>query len=351
MDRGDLERVVEESTQKLLRIAVPPVKYWTNRFVLQRSDDDPQQRKALAECESYPPRVRLLRALREDGTWPVSNSRASAERRGNGPPYGWTYTTMLRNLYELAEYKTPRTEGNVEDSLEMILGWQTDEGYIPGPSMVNIPETHTNGFALSLFFRYGMGDDQRVRKLRDWLMSVQRPDGGWNIPYLQDMRYDPQYRYLRMRAFETLVRQGKFADYDPDRYPDVPSCIWTTLMVIRGMVQSLEMRFDPDVRRGGEYLLDHFFKRNYHPCYCQSERNWTTLKYPTYHGSGLVGIDMLTAMRFGPKDPRMAKPVEWLVNARSSDSLWHTTDRPNPDRDQWISTTALGALARYSRSY
>lgn len=112
MDRGDLERVVEESTQKLLRIAVPPVKYWTNRFVLQQSDDDPQQRKALAECESYPPRVRLLRALREDGTWPVTNSRASAERRGSGPPFGWTYTTMLRNLYELAEYKTPRTEGN-----------------------------------------------------------------------------------------------------------------------------------------------------------------------------------------------------------------------------------------------
>jgi len=121
-------------------------------------------------------------------------------------------------------------------------------------------------------------------------------------------------------------------------------------MVIRGMVQSPEMRFDPDVRRGGDFFLNHFFKRNHHPCYYQSERNWTALRYPMYHGSGLVGLDMLTAMRFGPSDRRMWKPIEWLVNARASDGLWHTTDRPNPDRDQWISTTALGALARYSRS-
>ncbi|MCU0859039.1 MAG: terpene cyclase/mutase family protein [Thermoplasmata archaeon] len=341
--------MVEDSTEKLLRTAVPPVRYWANRFVLQLPDDSPEQRRALADCEDYPPRIRLLRLQSEDGTWPVGGARAAAELRGPGPPYGWTYTTMLRSLYELAECKTPRTAGHIGTSLELMLSWQADDGHIPGPSMVGIPEVNTNGFALSIFNRFGMADDPRVRRLKDWLMSMQRPDGGWNIPYVQDMRYEPEYRYMRSVVFEDLVRDRKAHGYDPSRYSDIPSCIWTTLSVLRGMVQNPETRFNPDVRKAGDFILDRFFKRNYHACHHRAESNWTTLKYPTYHGSGLVALEMLTAMGFGRSDPRMEKPIEWLVGARSSDGLWHTTERPNPDRDQWISVMAVSALARYRR--
>ena len=350
MHLGDIEEVVKGSSEKLLRTAVPPVKYWTNRFALQLPDDSAEQARLLAECERFPPRLKLLKAQREDGTWPIAGPRASAERRGPGPPYGWTYTTMLRSLYELAEYKTSRTEGNIQTGLELILSWQDDEGYIPGPSLVGIPEVNVNGFALSILNRFGMGGDRRVRRLRDWLVTKQRNDGGWSIPFIQDMRYDPEYRYMRSSVFEELVREGKVKGYDPSRYSDVPSCTWTTLSVLRGMVQDKEMRFDPRILRAGNFFLDQFFKRNHHACYYRSEKSWTTLKYPTYHGSGLVGLEMLTAMGFGRSDPRMERPIEWLAAARSADGLWHTTERPTPGRDEWISTMAVSALARYCRS-
>ena len=350
MQLEEVEGIVEGSAERLLRTAVPPVRYWTNRFVRQLPDGSEEQIRLLEECGGYPPKLRLLKTPREDGTWPISGTRAAAERRGTGPPYGWTYTTMLRNLYELAEYKASRTDGNIQAGLELILSWQDDEGYIPGPNLMGIPEVNVNGFTLSILYRFGMGEDRRVRRLKDWLMARQRHDGGWSIPYLQDMRYDPEYRYMRSSVFEELVTERKIRDYDPSRYSGVPSCIWTTLSVLRGMVQDRTMRFDPQVRKAGSFFLDQFFKRNYHPCYYKSEKSWTTLKYPTYHGSGLVGLEMLTAMGFGRSDPRMGRPIEWLAGARSADGLWHTTERPNPARDDWISTMAVSAMARYCRT-
>jgi len=53
-----------------------------------------------------------------------------AEEMGPGQPVGWTYITILRNLYTLGDYCTTRKEGNVNAALEWILQWQTDEGYI-----------------------------------------------------------------------------------------------------------------------------------------------------------------------------------------------------------------------------
>jgi hypothetical protein len=351
MEQGELEGIIEESSLKLLQVSVPPVNYWLMRFVMGKQDDDPVMKGILKKCESYPSRMRLIQSLRKDGTWPLPTQRAHAENAGPGPPIGWTYMTMLRNLYELAECKAPPDEGHIRASLEKILSWQTEEGYIPGPTDDGVPLPHYNGFALSLFCRFGMEDNPRVRKLTRWLMSMQREDGGWSMPCIQDMKYLPEFRYMKMSQFAAMVQAGKIPEYSPKDYSHVPSCTWTTLMVIRGMAQSPKMRSDGDVRRAGSFFLDQFFKRNYHSSYYQSERNWTMLKYPTYYGSGLCGLDMLTALRFGPSDPRMDRPISWLVDARSKDGLWYQSDRPNPIKNQWITVSALGALARYARLY
>ncbi len=351
MEKEGIDAVVQQSSSRLLQIAGPPVRYWVFRFVRRMTDDDIIQRRTLDECATYLPRIKLLRTLRPDGTWPVPQGKADMERRGLGLPFGQTYTTMLRNLYMLAEYKTPPEEGHIMASLEKILSWQTPEGWIPGPEMVGIPETHSNGFALGILNRFGMEKDPRVQRLSRWLMSMQRRDGGWNIPYIEDVRHMPEYKYMRMSEFVDLVRHGKIKGYEMHDYDEVPSCIWTTLMVLRGLVQDPALRHDDRTRRGGDFFLEHFFKRNYHAAYYRSEKNWTTLKYPTWHGSGLCGLDMLTAIRFGPADPRMDWPVKWLVEARSRDGLWHQSGRPDPGKDQWISVTALGSLARYAEMF
>jgi hypothetical protein len=348
---AELRRVVDESIKKLLQVSPPPIRYWTLYDVLKRDPDDPLVQRVMKECILYPPRVRLLATLRDDGTWPVSRLRRTEEDAGPGPPIGWTYITMLRNIYTLGDYHVERKDGNVAAALERILGWQAPDGHIPGPSSLACPEPHYNGFAMRDLLQFGMEDDARVERLIRWQLGMQRHDGGWNIPYLQDMRYRPEYRSMRMSDFLDLVEGDDPPPHDPGEYQDIPSCIWTTMMAVRGFSWSDRMLRSKEVRAGAEFFLDRFFKRNYHSSFLQSEKNWTKLKYPTYFGSGLLALDLLTSMDFGPEDERMEKPIRWLLDARSKDGFWYRSNRPHPETDLWVTQIAITCLNRYANMY
>lgn len=346
----EIEKVLQDSSRKLLQVSRPPVRFYLLTDVMGRGLDDPMVQRALEECSSYPPRIRLLERLRPDGTWPIPKEKAFAESVGPGPPVGWTYIMMLRNLYVLREYQTLIDEGHVREVLEKILSWQSEAGYIPGPTTDAFPLPHYNGFALRMLLGYGMGGDSRVERIIKWLLKSQRQDGGWLIPYVEDMKYLPQYKSMKMREFVELVRQGKVEEYDPADYRSVPSCIWTTVMVLRPIGASFKLAARPEAKKAVDFVLDRFFKKNYHPTFHRSENNWTKLKYPSYLACGLLALDVTTWLGAGADDPRLEKPIAWLLSARNYDGLWSQSDRPHPEKDQWISEIALSILGRYAKS-
>ena len=347
---AELERVVEESSRKLFQISKSPVRYFLLTDIMGMTNDDALVQQALQETKLYPPRVKLLSTLRKDGTWPIAKQRRLEEERGPGPPVGWTYTTMLRNLHDLADYMAAPEEGNIRAALERTLSWQCKEGYIPGPTTDLYPLPQYNGLAMRSFVRFGMEYDDRVLRIVKWLFKTQRADGGWIIPYLEDVRYLPQYKNMRMADFVDLLEKGDLVGYDPDDFKDIPSCIWTTMMVVRGLGQSFKLADTKEVVRGADLILDHFFKKNHHTAFLRSASAWTRLRYPSYFGSGLCALDLLTWLGYGCDDSRMEKPIRWLLGSRSADGLWAQSERPSPDRDQWISETAISVLNRYAQS-
>ncbi len=333
-----------------MQVARPPVRFYLLTDIGGRPRDDPMVLQTLKECAAYPPKLRLLGKLRPDGTWPIPHQRRIAEEDGPGPPFGWTYITMVRNLIMLGDYCTAIDEGHVRASLERILGWQADDGHIHGPLSEKIPMPHYNGSALRVFSTFGMGKDPRVQKLIRWLLRTQRPDGGWMIPYLEDVRYLPEYRYMRTADFTERVDKGEIQYGVAEDYADVPSCTWTTLLVLRGIAQGPKLCRIPEMRRATDLVLARFFTKNPHNAFFRSERNWTRLRYPTFTGSGLLALDILSWMGYGGGDPRMEKPIRWLMSMRGSDGLWSNTDRPHPEKDQWISEIAISILNRYAQS-
>ena len=348
---NEIRTVAEESNRRLYQMAVPPVKYWLLFDVMAKKFTDPLVQKAREECASYPPRIRMLNALREDGTWPLPRQKAMEEERGPGPPIGWTFITSLRNLYSLGDWNARITDGNVRAAIEKIFSWQHEDGYIRGPISEAFPATHYCAFSLRNLMQFEMAGDSRTHKLVKWLLSTQRSDGGWNIPYIQDMRYRSKYASMKMASFIKAIEKGEVPSYDPGDYEDIPSCQWTTAMVIRAFYWDPPSVARREIRRGADFVLDRFFQRNYHPSYYQSADNWTKLKYPTYLGSGLSVLEVLTCMGYGPEDERLEKPIKWLLSARSKDGLWHRADRPNPEKDQWISETAINVLSKYAKMY
>ncbi len=347
---SEIDRAVQDTSRKLLQMAVPPVRYWLLVDTLGREMDDPLVLRTCEECRVYPPKLRLLSALRPDGTWPIPKTRKIAEDAGPGPPVGWTYETILQNLQLLEDMCTDRSEGHVSLSLEKMLSWQTKEGYILGPKHDIFPAPHYCASALRNLFIYGLGDDPRVKRLADWLLSIQRHDGGWVIPYQQDVRYLPEYRDMMITDFFGVVRKGEAPPSDPKGFKEIPSCIWTTMMVIRGLVRGKGYRHRREVRRGADYFLDRFFKKNWHNSYRHSEKNWTHLKYPPFPGNGISALYILTLLGYGSSDERMDKPIRWLLSERHSDGFWWQSDRPHAQKDQWITGFAVDILNRYARN-
>lgn len=347
---SEIDRVVQESSRKLLQIAVPPVKYWLLVDTLGKDRSDPLVQRTIEECRVYPPRVRLIKTLREDGTWPISKARKLAEDAGPGPPVGWTYITMLRNLQLLEDCNTDPGEGHISAALERILSWQQKPGYILGPHHDIFPLPSYNAYAVRNLLIYAKGSDPRVQKLADWLFKMQRHDGGWAIPYQQDVRYLPEYRRMPMDDFLELVRKGQTPDSDPKGFDEVPSCIWTTVMVVRGLARGEKYRHRKELRYGADFFLDRFFKRNWHTSYYHSERNWTRLVYPPYISSGLTALYTLTLLGYGPGDERMEKPIRWLLSQRHADGFWWQSDKPYAQKDQWITGFALDILKRFAEN-
>ena len=346
----DIDRVVEVSARRLLQISSPPVRYFLLTDLMAKGEEDQIVQRTIRECADYPPRKKLLQALRPDGTWPIPKQRRMSEDSGPGAPYGWTYMTMLRNLNSLSDYLTARDEGNVEAALERILSWQTDEGSIAGPWNVPFALPQFNGFALRALLAFGLEADTRVQKLIRWVFRTQRPDGGWLVPYLEDMKYLPEFSSLKQETFIEMIRDGRVPRYDPAQFDYIPSCQWTTMMVVRGLCASRKLAQKDEVWKGSEFFLNRFFKKNHHTLFYYSEKNWTKLKYPTYFGSGLCALDLLTWLGFGAKDERIERPIRWLLGVRSADGFWSQSERPHPERDQWITEVALSILNRYSES-
>lgn len=347
----EIERIINESGRKLLQSASPSVKFWLYTHVFSKDREDAVVQRTLVECEKYPPRRRLLESIREDGTWPTP--RTERDDKNHMPPRSADpeLVTVYRNLVRLLHFVTTPEDEGVDRALERLLRGQSKDGCLEGPMMHGFPQPHYNGYALYILFGFYREHDPRALKASDWLMTLQRRDGGWNMPYLQDLRYLPEYQQLTMDEFVRLMKSDDRPDYDPRSVASMPSCHWTTMTVLWGLANNPSNRKDRRVQKGADFLLSRFFKKNPHSNYYERAGNWTTLRYPNNKCGGLAALEVLTVLGKGPNDTRMERPIEWLLSERYRDGFWTESNRPHMERDQWLTLGALEVLRDYSRNH
>ena len=343
----DVERIIDESSMKLLQSSSPSVRYWLLRDIIKRDREDTSLQRALAESERYPARLRLLKTISDKGTWTVPDSLL----RQNGTDVSGRdqrRVTHYKNLLSLLHFVTLPGDERLELAIERMYDGQSADGYLKGPMEHGLPQPHFNGYALYMLIGFDKENDPRVRKAIERLMTSQRADGGWNMPYLQDLRYLDEYSYLKQDDFVRLMNTDERHRHDPSEMGHIPSCHWTTMMVLWGLAELVSYRKNERIQRGADFLLERYFQRNPHSNYYQSQQNWTTLKYPNSRCSGLAALEVLTKLGKGPDDPRMEKPIEWLISQRYRGGFWTESDRPHMERDQWLTLAALEVLGRYA---
>jgi len=189
-----------------------------------------------------------------------------------------------RNLNDLADFLSTREEG-ISRSPWRRSSVADGGGVHPWPLGVPFALPQFNGYAPQNAHQVpGRRRTARAGAPMRWLFSTRdltEVEG----PYLEDVKVQPKYRMLP-RLFLDLVRDGKLPPYDPREYDHIPSCIWTTMMVVRGFQPECGHVEKGEVRRGRSFFLDRFFKRNYHSM--SSSRRATGPSYGTPPSSALA---------------------------------------------------------------
>lgn len=349
MQASVINRMVDESARKLLQSASPSVRYWILTDIMRKDREDREVQRTFDECRAYRPMLKLIETIQPDGTWPIPSSQRALGPDGFHSATYHEHMTILRNLLSLLHYNCDHTDERIHAVLDRLMGWQTKEGYISGPLGHPFPQPHYNGYALCDLCGFDREHDKDVNRIAGWLYSMQRSDGGWIQPYVQDVMCLPQYRHMSMEEFVQMMRDGREEVPTPEDLGDVPSCHWTTLMVLWGLMEQPFMRKDSRIRRATSFLVGRFFERNPHANFYQHEKYWKTVKYPPNKCGGLVALYVMTKIGVGAEEPRMEAPISWLVSARYRDGFWTESNRPHTEAGQWLTLMAVLTLDRYAK--
>lgn len=311
-----------DSIAWLLEPDNPSVRYLTLRHLLARPADDPETQAAYAAIPSSPPVTRVLAKQAPDGYWHNPENPYQ-------PKYKSTYWTLML----LGYLGLSRENQHIQHAVDYVFRFQQPEGgfaecgeegaqreyhYVvqkrkvqgkappeEKPFIADLIHQMTlsclTGNVVSALLRLGYGDDLRVWRAVDWLVSIQFQDGGWLCPY------------------------GKA------HVRDKHSCFYGTICALEAFAEIPAAQRPPAVQeaaaRGAEFLLMHRLYRADHHDWQVIHRHWLTLAFPFFWGYSILrGLWVLT--RLGYHDERMSDALAVLREKQTPDGRWILESTP-----------------------
>jgi hypothetical protein len=317
-----VETQVDQVVEWLLEPENPSVRFFTLRDLLVRPEDDPQVQAAREAITQSRTVQRVFSKQLPGGHW---GDPATPYL----PKYKATYWTVML----LGHLGLTREDPGVQRAVEYLFAFQQPGGGFAETGTEGARRKHHNetqrqrergkappeeasficdyvhqatlscltGNMVAALCRLGYDDDPRLSRAGDWLLSIQRGDGGWLCPY-----------------WKAHVR-------------DKHSCFHGTICALEGLGEVAPARRSTDVRgaiqRAAEFLLMHRLYRSDHHEWKVINPRWLRLAFPWFADySVLRGLWVLT--RLGIRDRRMEDALEWLQQARLPDGRWPLESTP-----------------------
>lgn len=277
-----------------------------------------------------PEAVRLIHKQQADGSWRYGSKSYSPE---TGTQYDLLET--YRNLRLLVEmYGFTRDHPSLTNAVEYVLTYQTDEGDLRG-IIGNQYMPYYHGAILELLIKAGIGDDVRVIKGLDWLLSMRQDDGGWIVPV--------QAVPSRMRTSEMWLGMP----VPPNRA--LPHAHLATGMALRAFAAHPAYRTCPEVLAAGQALKNRLFQSDKY-----NDRKavsyWLKLQFPFWWTSLLTALDTLFWLDFDKHDPDIARGLDWFISNQSPDGLWETgygSGKKAEENRCWVGLAVCRILKRF----
>lgn len=277
-------RPPEPVIEWLLDPSNPSVRYRTLTELLDHGVEDPVVIEAKSQILDYPVVKKILSLIKQDGDWPWSDGYDS-------PELGFNY---------LGEVGIDKSHELINKAANVFLSRQIDNGQFPNiyfktkrGKIVYDDQSCYIAMMLRGFVRMGFGNDPRVKKSIQFLLTQDRWDGG----------------YLCTKSY---VKSGT----------KTKSCIRGSKSVLMLFAELPELWDTPQCQNLLSYFLDRkvFYRRNNHNEFVKGEPR---LIYPFYWEFDLLGVLLaLSKMGYG-NHPDVVDAWKLLEEKRNPDGTFN----------------------------
>jgi len=274
-----------------------------------------------------PQAEKMLRRQRDDGSWKYPGGNKDVRSQEN-----YDQLETYRMLGEMVEkYCFNDASPAIRAAAEFIFGFQTEEGDFRGIYGNQYTPNYSAGI-MELLIKSGYGDDPRIERGFEWLLSIRQEDGGWAIPI----------RTLGMKL-DTIAVGSDLVE--PDR--SKPFSHLVTGVVLRAFAAHPRYRRTKEARVAGELLASSLFKRDGYPDRATPEY-WTRVAFPFWFTDIISALDSLSYLGLTGEDPRISDALDKLGERQREDGLFELKLLKIKDKDLkfWICLAICRLLNR-----
>ena len=274
------------------------------------------------------PAIKIINKQQEDGNW-----RYSAWKTKLNEPENYNLLETYRQLGFLVEkYGFTKEHDAIKKAAEYIFSCQTDEGDIRGFYGTQYSPNYTAAVT-ELLIKAGYGDDHRIKKILEWLLSMRQEDGGWaiamrtnNAKYLDVVNSPITFELNRKKPFSHMV----------------------TAIILRAFSAHSKYRNNEGVKVAGDLLTSRFFKPDKYADR-KGVEYWIKISFPFWWTDVVSSLDSLSYLGFTTSHPQIKLALETLIDKQSESGMWDLKLLKTKDQNLslWINLAICRIFKRF----
>ncbi len=291
-----------DATEWLLEASNPSVRYFALRWLCDQPETSPEVVRARQAIAQSAPVRKIVERQRPEGYW------------GSDPrPFHGTWGQLMLLLWLGA----PRNVAIRKAVDYQIRGCLLPDGaYAIGMVERRILVPCHGAEMLTLMLRHGYAADPRTRKLLDWLLSIQEPDGVWPCPSKRN-------HFPCMWATADILRA----------LGDLPAR-WVTTRVKQARQRAVELFLNSK--------LCQYHKRKVDP-------RWRRFGFPLAYTSDILDVLQSIAPYVKPTDERIQEPLKTILGKQDRRGRWPCEKHPQGGMwiERYVALEEIGAPSKW----
>ena len=287
----------------LLEVKDSPVRYQTLLDIVGVDPTDLEIQRLKLELKRNSFVKKILNEQRAEGFWESTSNI-----------YAPCYTASVWFLSILADFGLTLKDSPIKKAVNHVLKFQTEDGFfvadLNDPSWVS---PGFNGLLLRSLIKFNVSEDENIKNAVwrgfNWLLKVQRYDGGWcDWSLKENKNYNAEFEEAHRE--ETLVKPSKMLE---------------TVNTLNALIEIPEFAKRPSIKRSGEFILNHIFLEPENMPHTEDywiQSHALELTHPQFFYDYLKVANILTRLGYTLSDERLKKIIEDILRIQNDDGSW-----------------------------